>query len=377
MNARLLSAHYFFSLAAMGAFGTYITLYLNSKHFSAWQIAVVMTMFTVMRMVSPSIFGWLADHSGKKVPIIRWASIGITLCFSSFFWLHTFHGFLVGMIGMGVFWSAVSPLIEALTFAEIHETPSRYSTIRVWGSMGAVLSVIVAGKMIDLFSINTFLWLVEIMLGLALVVACCLREAPNRLTHSLHKESVWRILKQPGVWGVLVAGFLMSAAHGAFSTFMPIHLSHHHFTSHSIGLLWAVGVTVEIGFFFFPRIIHETPLRQMLTICFVVAVIRFLLLGWMADSLCYVLLAQAMHGITYGVHHIATISAVNRYFSGVHQAKGQTIYSGIAVCGGLVVGQLLSGYAMDHWGGEWAFTSGAMLALLGLGVVLAKVHHGN
>jgi MFS family permease len=47
-------------------FAPYWSLYLQSIHFSAIEIGILMSTQPVMRMVAPNIWGWLADHTGKR-----------------------------------------------------------------------------------------------------------------------------------------------------------------------------------------------------------------------------------------------------------------------------------------------------------------------
>jgi PPP family 3-phenylpropionic acid transporter len=66
-----LSAYYFFYFAFVGAFSPYFGLYLSSIGFTAADIAVVMSLMQVMRILAPSLWGWLADRIGARTPIIR------------------------------------------------------------------------------------------------------------------------------------------------------------------------------------------------------------------------------------------------------------------------------------------------------------------
>jgi PPP family 3-phenylpropionic acid transporter len=41
---------------------------------------------------------------------------------------------------------------------------------------------------------------------------------------------------------------------------------------------------------------------------FAAAVLRFLLIGWAADSLALLLFAQVLHGATFGAYHAAAVA---------------------------------------------------------------------
>ena len=61
-----IAGFYFFYYAFVGMFAPYWSLYLQSIHFSVIEIGILMSMQPVMRMVAPNIWGWLADHTGKR-----------------------------------------------------------------------------------------------------------------------------------------------------------------------------------------------------------------------------------------------------------------------------------------------------------------------
>lgn len=371
MNTRLLSIHYFCSLAALGSFTAYVVLYYKDLGFSAWQVGVVMSAFTVMRMLCPNFFGWLADKTGKKAFWIRFASGCSTLCFGFLLYAKSFYAVLAATVLVGFFWSAVAPLTEALTFASLTKTPERYSYIRVWGSIGFVLAVWSVGRILEMMPVSSLLWLVQALMVVATCVTFALKEAPDAPVYTEHSHpSVYGLISQPHVLGLLAAGFCMSAAHAAVNTFLTMHLANHHYSTHMIGWMWTIGVGVEIVFFYFPHFFYQFNPKNVLLSCFAIGVMRFMLLGWMVDFFPTLILAQTFHGVTYGIHHIVTVAAVHRYFAGVYQSQGQTIYSGLCVCGGLMVGQLMTGYAMDHFGGQWAFTGSAVLSGLGLLIIL-------
>ena len=54
-----LSGYYFFYFAFIGAFSPYFSLYLQSIGNTAAQIAVLMSLMSVMRMLAPALWGWL------------------------------------------------------------------------------------------------------------------------------------------------------------------------------------------------------------------------------------------------------------------------------------------------------------------------------
>mgnify|MGYP003390498178 CR=1 FL=1 len=76
-----LSGFYFFYFSLVGAFSPYWSLYLQSLEFNALQIGVLMSLSLIVRIFSPSIWGWLADHTGKRIRVVQIAALCGFLCF--------------------------------------------------------------------------------------------------------------------------------------------------------------------------------------------------------------------------------------------------------------------------------------------------------
>ncbi|HLO65051.1 MAG TPA: MFS transporter [Azonexus sp.] len=360
-----LSGYYFFYFAFIGAFSPYFGLYLQSLSFSAWDIGLLMSQMQLMRLFGPNLWGWLADHFGHRLAIIRLAG-GIGLAgFTAFFWLDKLPAMLVAMAVLAFFWSAALPLVETLTFDHLREERGRYSRIRLWGSVGFIVAVMATGALLDIAPPSSVLWVCwTILLGI-LAYALTLPEAPpaNQVCGG---QPMGDILRQPKVMALMAACFAMSAAHGAFYVFYSIHLNAHGYSKTGVGLLWSLGVVAEIAvFIFMARLSKRFSLRGILLACFAAAVLRFLLMGWGVESVAIMIVVQLLHGLTFGAYHASAIAAVNQWFPGKVQGRGQALYSSLSFGAGGLLGALVSGRTWDWLGSGWTFTLGSLFALIG------------
>lgn len=368
-----LSLYYFFYFAFIGVFSPYFTLYLQSLSFSAADIALLMSQMQLMRLVAPAFWGWLADKRGRNVDIIRLSALCACIGFTGFFLTDNFVQLFIPMTLMAFFWSAALPLVESLTFTHLADESHRYSRIRVWGSVGFIVAVLLGGALLDHLPISDVPAMVFVVLLGILATAFRLPEgrrvrtsAVAQATDEAPLATLRSVLRERQVWMLLLACFLMSSAHGVYYVFYSIHLDNLGYSKGMIGLLWSLGVLVEIGLFMIMApLMQRYSLRSLLLVTYAVAVIRFLMIGWGAESLILLLIAQAMHGLSFGVHHAAAIAAVNQWFPTHIHARGQALYSSISFGGGGLFGGIISGLIWDPLGAGWAFTLGALFALAG------------
>ena len=369
-----LSGFYFFHFAVIGAFVPYWSLYLQSLSFSALQIGILMSLLLVTRIFAPTAWGWLADHTGRRVMVVQLAALGGFVCFIGFFFGQSFTWIFLAMLLMSFCWSAALPLIEAVTLSHLGDKTDRYGQIRSWGSVGFILAVVGMGYLLDAAEI---IWLLWVVLALKLGILVFSRSIPETevIGGSVDQDSIRQVCQRPEVLAFLVSSLLMVFAHGVYYTFYSIYLVEHGYDKGFVGWLWAIGVICEIGIFFLmPWLMQRFSLKLILVFSFACASVRFLMIGWGVEWVALILFAQVLHAVTYGAHHVAAIMVVHHFFHGRHQAKGQTIYTSVAYGLGGTLGAVLSGYTWDGLGAEITFTISAVSALLGMMLVVWKMN---
>ena len=364
-----LSGFYFFHFALIGAFAPYWGLYLQSLSFSAFQIGLLMSLLQIIRIIAPTGWGWLADRIGKQILVVQLSAIAGLISYCGFFFENSFIWMFVIMALMSFFWSASLPLIEATTFSYLDHSSVKYGSIRSWGSLGFILAVIGTGHLLDNVNIAWLLW---VILGFKLGIIIFSYQIPEieAVPRSGDSLSIRQILLRPEVLVLFTACLLMAFAHAPYYTFYSIYLEEYGYSRSSIGWLWATGVICEIGIFFIiPRLLQRFSLKQILSMCFGFAVVRFLMIGWGVEYFPIVLLAQVLHAVTYGAYHATAITMVHQFFRGRHQAKGQALYVSLTFGVGGALGSIFSGYAWEGLGSGFTFSISAIAALLGFGLV--------
>lgn len=368
-----LSGFYFSYFALIGAFAPYWSLYLQSLAFNALQIGVLMSLSLTVRIFSPALWGWLADHMGKRVRVVQIAAVAGFVSFCGIFLGKSFAWMFFVMLFMSFFWSASLPLMEAITLSHLGDHTDKYGRIRSWGSVGFVFTVIGVGYLLDNVAI---VWLLWVVLGFKFCIVIFSYQIPEKeiINHAPGHHSVWQICLRPDVMAFLISSLLMLFAHGAYYTFFSIYLVEHEYDKGFIGWLWAIGVICEIGIFFImPWLMRHFSLKHILMFSFTCAILRFLMIGWGVEWSVIIIFAQILHAATYGAHHIAAMMVVHQFFRGRHQAKGQAIYTSIAYGVGGAIGAIFSGYTWEWLGADMTFFISAAAALVGLILVAWKM----
>jgi len=204
-------------------------------------------------------------------------------------------------------------------------------------------------------------------------VVLCRESDPKDENHRLLEENRERLASarledgsRPEVVALLVAGGCMAAAHGALYGFFSLHAQAVGYSKTAIGAFWVVSVALEIAFFLTQgKWFARFGVFPLMTFAFGVAAVRFLLIAELATVWWILVFAQAMHAVTFAVHHSASVLTIQRWFPGRAAARGQALYISMAYGLGGTVGSLVAAWLWSAAGASWAFVAGSAGAILG------------
>ena len=360
-----LSGFYFFYFAVLGALVPYWGLFLRERGFDAVAIGELMAILMATKVVAPYIWGWLGDHLGHRMQIVRLASLVSVIVFLGMYWAEGFWAIALVMTLYSFFWNASLPQFEVVTFTYLKERVARYARIRVWGSIGFIVTVVLLGVLVERLGPEVVLPAV-LSIFVAIWLSTLLVRDPDPEPHPHSQPPLAAILRRPAIIGFFVAVFLMQVSHGPYYAFYSIYMKDHGYSESLIGQMWALGVLAEVGLFvIMHHLLERFGARRVLIASLLLAALRWLLIGQFADSITLLLVAQLLHAATFGTFHAAGIHLVYHYFRGRHQGRGQALYSSLSFGAGGAVGSLVSGYAWQGMGPQFSFSAAALVAALG------------
>src|SRR5690606_37100127 len=194
-----LSGFYFFYFAMLGAVAPFMPLYHEYLGFTPARIGELLALPMLMRCLAPNLWGWLGDKTGRRLQIVRWGAFLALLGFLLIFWRKDCLWMVLVLLVHSFFWHAILPQFEVLTFAHLRSSPQLYSKIRLWGSVGFIVTVVCLGWLFDHGELANFpLWVSLILAGIwlssLLVPAVKPQQAASFTTGAV--EAVGKILRQ-------------------------------------------------------------------------------------------------------------------------------------------------------------------------------------
>ena len=367
---------FFLYFAYVGLVSPYASLYFVNKGFNPIEIAALMSMLQITRIIGPFSWGWLSDFLSNRIGIIRFCACFASAIFLFIFYLQSYFGFFVWMFILHTMLSSLMPLGEAATAHALFKDNSfdqRYGRLRLWGSIGFIAMVLVAGELFQRKGIELFPWVGTAVLFTLAINTWNLHE-PRMDRRKMVKGEMFAVLVNPDVRWFLISGFFMIFAHAALYVFFSLYLANLGYNKFQIGLFWALGVFAEVIFFYFQsRVLSRLDPKVVLQCSFGIGVIRFLLIAFF--PLTWVLIiAQILHAGTFAAHHSAATKMLQCWFRGPLQARGQALMATISYGFGGTLGGLCSGWIWDQWHPRDVFVMSA-LACAFAGMAIQKLNN--
>lgn len=365
-----LSGFYFFYFAFLGALIPYWGLYLESQGFDAVSIGQLTAIVLFTKVVSPLLWSWVSRRTSSngslsKMSIVRIGALAsliflIGLCFQPSFW-----PLAACIFGFSFFRNAILPEMEAITLGFVSSALHQYARIRLWGSVGFILLVVILGVVFDYLSLS-LLPLILLLLGLFIWISTLLVANRNTMPEtSVSVQSFWLVLKRPQVIAFLSVAFLMQLSHGPYYTFYTIHLNALGYEKFTIGIMWSVGVLAEVVLFYqMHKLLSVYRARQVFIGSILLSALRWFMIGKFADSMLLLFLAQLLHAASYASFHAICVQYIHKHFSGNLEGQGQALYSSVSFGLGGALGALYVGHAWESMGAASSFVLASLCCLL-------------
>jgi PPP family 3-phenylpropionic acid transporter len=363
----IIGSQYFLYFGVMGIFLPYFNLYCYHLDFSGLQIGVLSAIRSVALILFPLVWGALADRFRIRRPIYILCNIISTGIWIFYLYTTNFWAMLVITVFYGIFYAPIISFLEAFTMDVLGTKKKSYGRIRGWGSIAFIVTVIVLGKIIDLYSIEIILLL--ILFGSLAQSLISIKIPDIQIKKQTSFSTKAKVLLKKRVVIFLFCAFLMLVSHGTYYGFFSIHLEEMGYGKTFIGISWALASIAEIIVMIKSDVIFKRfSTDNVLVFSFIVAALRWFAL-FFATSPTLILLLQILHAVTYGTFHVSSILYIDSLTPDEAKTLGQAVNNAITYGLGLMVGFFINGYLFETIGTFSLFMISSLIALTG-GILL-------
>ena len=345
-NRRGLSAHYFFSFAALGFTATFLPLFLRSRGLSLKQVGALSAIYALSGACAQIPVGALSDKLGSRRPVSVLAAILLGVTYLLFNSARSFGQFFVLYLVGGILFYTVATLTSALISdwtAKTGNTGHYYGTTRIWGSIGFIVTMVIVSAVPRMTQGKNLLPFVAVLFwtsGLAISSVVESKHHERSVRPAFH--NVPRLLRNRNLALFMLAFFLYRCCEGGGMGFLSIYLNEHLHASRSlISLAFAWNAIVEIPFMLWVGGASDRMGRRPpLVIAFLTLPLRMFLYSQLRNPQD-IFFVQLLQGFTFSFMLVPSMAFVADLAPGELRATGQGLLgmtAGIATSAGPFIG---------------------------------------
>lgn len=289
----------YLSLYMHYGFIAFLPLWLKTTGATPEEIGVLMAIPLILRLLTVAPFSaWVGKRSlvRNAIAITALASSVIVLLLMG---QPEHAGRIAIVIAFSIMWDQIPVLTDAYAVMAVRSHKLDFGRLRVWGSIGVVVSNALAGWALGITGVLMLPVMIAAILVTPAVVAFLL--PPDRTLAPAEEQQKGRWQDLLGDRGLLLAMFatsLIMGSHGVITSFGAIQWSAQGISTGNIGLLQALSVAAEtLAFWFGTKLLGSRDPRWMICASAAAAGLRWAIMAT-SPTMPVLIAAQLLNGIT-------------------------------------------------------------------------------
>ncbi|MCJ2130020.1 MFS transporter [Methylobacterium sp. E-045] len=363
--------------AGYGALSPFLPLFLERRGLPAHEIAWLLALAIVVRMVAGPLAGRIADRRGIVRPVLAGAAALAGLAAFGHLAATGFADLLVVGLAYAVLTAPLAPFSDALALAASRNGGRFvYGWVRGDGSAAFILATSLVGWLVPGLGIEA-----AILVGGSLFLAAGLVAnglpadgAPEEAVRTAPRRGFSDVLANRRFRRVVLAASLVMGAHAMHDAFAMILWSRNSIPAGIAGLLWSEAVAAEILVFLVagPWILARLNPGRAIGLAALAGALRWGI-GAETVALPALIVSQCLHGLTFALLHLACLKEIGRCVPPDLTATALTLYGPLGLGLSSALFTLASGPLFAAYGASafWVMSC-VSLAALPMAIGLAR-----
>ena len=336
----------FFSSQAL--IGSYMNLYLDSTGLTKSEIGLTVSISTACLLLLQPIWGLLSDKARNKnrlLMLLLALAAGAALLIPQLTGLWMLVG---GVCLVTVFYNPIQPLLENLALENLEGSRWDYGQIRMGGTFGFSVMVLVAGVLLQ----NNYRMVFPAVAVILLTCAAMIFRLPpvRGHRHGENRAPVRDVFRDPILRSLVLYFLLFVLTANVFYSFYPIHFASIGGNSAWVGLLLFVCAISEVPFFFFAgALVKRLGLYRMILLSGLATALRWFLIFSFSHPVPIVL-AGLLHGVGFVPIGYGVAIHINKHLPKELRATAQSLVALLTAFFSRVVFGYAGGVACDAFG---------------------------
>lgn len=356
-----------------GASTPFMPVWLTDRGLTGAEVGLVLSLPMLFQILTSPVLALWADRFRLRRTPIAWLAAGTCATYLALAGLSGLPGLAAAWFLAASLYLALPPLIDVIALSRAGTEGFNYGLPRGLGSLAYIGAAALVGGLVTAVSVDIALgWMIAAAGLTALSARFVLPPdpAPGRAAAADGGgglKGLKTLVRDPVFLLAVGSAGLIQSAHAFYYAFSALAWKAQGLPESLTGLLWGVGVGVEVVFLWFgARLQHRLGPRNLLVIGGAAGVLRWTLMAF-SPPLWALVPLQALHALTYTAVFLASIQLAARLSAPQTASAAQLINA--ALQGGVLCGlaTLASGPLFDAVGplGYLAMTAMAAAGLAG------------
>ena len=360
---------FFVFWSGAAAFLPFISVYYESVNLKGGQIGQLNSIPYFVSFISSILFAFLSDVTRRHKLVLAVCTLGMTGVLFIYPSARSFAAFIPIVLAYSLLQAPCNPILDQTALSSL-ENPEHYGKIRVGGSIGWGIMVLVTGYLIDHLGLGLpVIFYIHILFNFLFLINIgimpSIRQHADAPAQQVSLIKIREMLKQPGFVVFLLVIIIWGIGESSIGNFLFLHIKSLGGSSTLMGTALSVSLIGEIITFTFA---HKIQARfgphKMVLMAFVVLFTWLTGLSLIRDPNA-IPLFQIFGGAGFALLHSGSVAYVDqrapREIGTTAQAVRGGLYSGL----GVGTGSIISGILYETSGSVFLFRTMSFVAVGG------------
>ena len=337
----------------MASYFPYLTAHYANLGIDSGRIGVLVSIGSIATIFILPIWSRISDKTGNRRMVLQIVTIAACLSILLFIISESFLALFMTVALFMSFQVCLIPLADAIAIDYLAHTEYKFSKVRLGGTIGFGLMILISGHIYAYSSTLTFIIASVLLFVLFFVV----RKIPQVEFTKKEKSrfEFKRVFRNRKVIFILFIAFVIQIAQGFIFAFLGVYVQELGFTTREIGFAHFLAILIEIPvFLLIDRVLKRFSVITVTIFCGFIVTLRCLLM-FAATDMTMVYISMLGNGISFIGMYYSCATFISKEMDDDLKSTGQSMLALCQMGLGNITGNLLGGYLSLHLGTRYAF----------------------
>ncbi|MBR6321346.1 MAG: MFS transporter [Lachnospiraceae bacterium] len=342
-----------FIYVATALYTPFMSMYYTQHGISSTEIGILGLFSCLSALVIQPLWAKRADDTGKAKTYAVIILIGVILALQTYYLGNSFWNFALSAFLLAIFSTSIVPMLDAIVIRNADKKRYNYAYIRLGGTIGFAIVVLVVGRFLKLKPALSFALAGGAYLILLIIVLLLPRSEnhlpkPEGIARKIDFLAIFRlkeIFKDPAIIYIFIFAFLVTLGL-YFNMFLPVYAANLGMGQDAIGIIQCVSALSEVPVLLIIRkMTKKLGALRVVALAGMLSGVKLFIASF--GSMPMFIISAAMNGVTYMTMYFASTQFIYRTIRKGRDSEGQSAFCLVQTGLGAILGSTVGGVIID------------------------------